>query len=308
MVLTCICNHPYTRKYYLEYKFFNKNLYEHSSNALDLALLFINCPFLLRRLPIFLYIKPPDESTLADLLPDDNVWTNGMETSKDTYLNGCKKLSLCTDPLYTLQKHLVEKLLNNGDGSDTTPSSRKIFIGKLRKYVVENSVEHRTIYFLEGHYTSPTQPAVALSFLCILLDVLKALFAEECADSPAIVTPNYFYDGSLKYFHFDRVGGVLSHLNRQYRNELTARLGGEHSALQPNADQTPSTFNGVELSDICKILYYNLPSIYLRNIFCFRFSNVFVDWKFKILIDLSALTSSFIEYNRKFEWKYSEFT
>lgn len=181
-----------------------------------------------------------------------------METSKETYLNGCQKLTSCTDALYTLQKNLMEKLLNNSDGNDAMPSSRKIFITKLRKYVMENSVEHRTIYFLEGHYTSPTQPAVALSFLCILLDILQTLFAEECADSPTIVAPHYFYDGSLKYFHFDRIGGVLSHLNRQHRNELTVRLGGDHTSLHSNSDQTPGSFNGVELSDICELFLDSL--------------------------------------------------
>lgn len=198
-----------------------------------------------------MYIKPPDELTLADLLPDDNIWTAGLGGSKDIYLESCKKLSNCTDALYTLQKHLVEKLLNNLDGDELTPSSRKLFINKLRKYVVENSVEHRTIYFLEGHYTSPTQPAVALSFLCILLDVVQTSFFVECNSEKVYVLPRNFYDGNLKYFHFDRVGGVLSHLKRHYHHELVAHLGSGHVSLQ-NGDQSQTAYNGVELSDICK--------------------------------------------------------
>lgn len=204
------------------------------------------------RLPIFLYIKPPDESTLADLIPDQNVWTNGMETSKEAYLNDCQKLNSSTDALYTLQKNLMEKLLINTDGSDTTPSSRKIFITKLRKYVIENSVEHRTIYFLEGiSYAPPTQPAVALSFLCISLDVLQTLYANELPDSAAFVPPHSFYDGSQKYFHFDRVGGVLSHLQRHYREELIARLGSDHNSENSDDQLVSGIYNGVELSDIC---------------------------------------------------------
>lgn len=199
-----------------------------------------------------MYIKPPDELTLADLIPDKIVWTNGMDTSKEIYLKNCEKLNACTKSLYTLQKNLVEKLLNNIDGNETLPSSRKIFMNKLRKYVIENSVEHRTIHFLEGHYASPTQPAVALSFLCILIDVLQALFSDECPDKPAFVIPKTFYDGSLQYFHFDRVGGVLTHLQRFYRQELIERLGNEHESLENDANQL-SLFNGVELSDICKL-------------------------------------------------------
>lgn len=89
-----------------------------------------------------------------------------MDTSKEAYLKDCQKLNSCTDALYTLQKNLMEKLLISTDGNELSPSSRKIFINKLRKYVIENSVEHRTIFFLEGiSYAPPTQPAVALSVI-----------------------------------------------------------------------------------------------------------------------------------------------
>lgn len=177
-----------------------------------------------------------------------------MDTSKEAYLNDCQKLNTSTDALYTLQKNLMEKLLINNDGNDSSPSSRKIFITKLRKYVIENSVEHRTIYFLEGiSYAPPTQPAVALSFLCILLDVIQLLYANELPESSAFVPPQTFYDGSLQYFHFDRVGGVLTHLKRHYRDELLARLGSEHDPAESNDDPISGIYNGVELSDICKI-------------------------------------------------------
>lgn len=120
VILTCMCNHPHNRKYLLEYLFFKKSC-----------------------LPQFLYIKPPDESTLAELLPDDHVWTEGLGGPKEKYLEACRKLSQCTEILYVLQKNLVEKLLNNADGDICTPSSRKVFMFKLRKYVIENSLEHR---------------------------------------------------------------------------------------------------------------------------------------------------------------------
>lgn len=92
-----------------------------------------------------MYVKPPDESTLAELLPDDHIWTAGLDRNKDLYLAGCSKLNTCTEALYVLQKNLVEKLVDNTDGDESIPSSRKLFCSKLRKYVVENSVEHRVI-------------------------------------------------------------------------------------------------------------------------------------------------------------------
>lgn len=95
------------------------------------------------RLPIFLYIKPPDELTLSDVLPDDHIWTEGLGGPKEIYLSDCNKLRTTTDTLYVLHKNLVERLLDNDDHTRSTPSSRKIFIMKLRQYVMENSLEHR---------------------------------------------------------------------------------------------------------------------------------------------------------------------
>lgn len=188
-----------------------------------------------------------------------------METSKEVYLNDCQKLNASTDALYTLQKNLMEKLLINTDGNDSSPSSRKIFITKLRRYVIENSVEHRTIYFLEGiSYAPPTQPAVALSFLCILLDVLQSLYVNELSNSSAFIAPQTFYDGSLKYFHFDRVGGVLTHLQRHYHSELMARLGSDHNPQEIAEEQITGVYNGVELSDICKTLLHISQILFLR--------------------------------------------
>lgn len=123
VILTCICQHPQTRKYLLEYKFFKKNC-----------------------LPLFLYTKPPDESTLEQLLPDDAIWTEGLGGSKQVYLAACEKLKAHTGVLYTLQKNLIHILLNNRDGDEEeggTPSSRRIFMTKLRKFVMDNNAEMR---------------------------------------------------------------------------------------------------------------------------------------------------------------------
>ena len=115
VILTCLCNHVQTRKYFLENKFFKKNC-----------------------LPLFLYIKPPDESTLEQLLPDDSIWTEGLGGNKTVYLEACEKLKSYTSILYFLQKKLILTLLNNVDGTDDSPSSRKIFMSRFRSFTLEN--------------------------------------------------------------------------------------------------------------------------------------------------------------------------
>ena len=115
VILSCLCNHVQTRKYFLENKFFKKNC-----------------------LPLFLYIKPPDESTLEFLLPDDSIWTEGLGGDKSVYLEACEKLKSYTSILYVLQKKLVMTLLNNTDGTDDSPSSRKIFMSRFRTFTLDN--------------------------------------------------------------------------------------------------------------------------------------------------------------------------
>lgn len=115
VILTCLCNHIQTRKYYLENKFFKKNC-----------------------LPLFLYIKPPDESTLELLLPDDSIWTEGLGGDKTVYLAACNKLKSYTSILYSLQKKLIFTLLNNVDGTEDSPSSRKIFMSRFRTFSLDN--------------------------------------------------------------------------------------------------------------------------------------------------------------------------
>lgn len=115
VILTCLCNHTQTRKYFLEHKFFRKNC-----------------------LPLFLYIKPPDESTLEVLLNDDIIWTEGLGGDKEVYLNACEKLKSYTSILYSLQKKFILTLLNNSDGSEESPSSRKIFMNRFRNFTLDN--------------------------------------------------------------------------------------------------------------------------------------------------------------------------
>ncbi|CAD7092671.1 unnamed protein product [Hermetia illucens] len=208
VVLTCLCNHPQTRKFYIDNKFFKDNC-----------------------LPMLLYLKPPEYTQMISLLPDDSVWVKGVGGSKEKYSAACDKLNTSVKMLYNLQKNLLSVILNNDDGSTNEGSSRKIFLSRLRKYVMENSLEHRAFFLLQGNFTPPTESPVALSFLCILVDIAKSLFEKEISEEIAAVDPVYFVDGSFRYYHFDRIGGVLSHLRKIYRTEIVAQLGEDHDAL-----------------------------------------------------------------------------
>lgn len=185
-------------------------------------------------------------------MPDDIAWTRAMKSSRRAYDERCLQLTACTDTLYTLQKRLVEKLLINTDGTERLPSSRMVFITKFCRYVLECSVENRTIDLTDRRHPTATQPAVALSLLCILLDIIRTTFVMECPDEGVFVPPKAFYDGSLQYFRFDRVGGVLTHLKRIYREDLAQRLGQTDEPSENENDERLRE-QTIEMSDICTI-------------------------------------------------------
>lgn len=64
---------------------------------------------------------------------------------------------------------------------------------------------------------------------------------------PVEISPSYFYDGSFEYQHFDRVGGVLSHLRKVHRNHIQQHLGVERTLELLEDDRLI-----VRVADVCK--------------------------------------------------------
>lgn len=62
----------------------------------------------------------------------------GLGGSKEVYLDACEKLKSYTSILYLLQKKLILTLMNNQDGDETSPSSRKIFMSRFRGFTMDN--------------------------------------------------------------------------------------------------------------------------------------------------------------------------
>lgn len=90
-------------------------------------------------------------------------------------------------------------------------------------------------------FNTTTQPAIGLSLLCLLLDIAKQLHDEEHPEKQyLIVNHRFFYDNTFSYSHIDRVGGVLSHLCRVFKKELTNALGTEHEPVDPPSE--PNNF------------------------------------------------------------------
>lgn len=95
---------------------------------------------------------------------------------------------------------------------------------------------------MQTSFNTTTQPAIGLSLLCLLLDVAKQLHDEENPEKEYLVVDHrYFYDNTFTYSHIDRIGGVLSHLCRVFKKELTNALGPDAPELT-DAPIEPNSF------------------------------------------------------------------
>lgn len=90
-----------------------------------------------------MYIRPPEFNYMQNLIPNHVAWTEGIGGPKAKYLAVVDKIAKSTEFLYALQKTLLLTLLTNNDGDEKMPSSRKIFLAKLRRYVMDLSMEQR---------------------------------------------------------------------------------------------------------------------------------------------------------------------
>lgn len=65
-----------------------------------------------------------------------------------------------------------------------------------------------------------------------------------------------FYDGSIDYLGIERLGGVVSHLNKLHRNELVQILGPEHEAIV-TTEQTQDSSNSYTRMALVRVINMN---------------------------------------------------
>lgn len=71
------------------------------------------------------------------------------------------------------------------------------------------------------------------------MDVARQLHDErKTGTAHLLVDHRFFYDGSFNYGSNDRVGGVLSHLNKVFKKDLTEALGTDHEPIAQPQEST----------------------------------------------------------------------
>ncbi|XP_047367555.1 E3 ubiquitin-protein ligase RNF123 isoform X4 [Vespa velutina] len=206
ILLIQFCLHTTTRQHFLKYLLFDRV-----------------------RFANFIHIKPMDDVGLANVVQQPWWETNPIDPSiairKDAYIEACESIKDSVEELENIQLWLLMTLLDNSDGTPNRPTSRTIFLRKFKRFVHENLTTTRT--------TPHLQTPLVLSLCCFhrLLSVFKYLWNDEIGVSPVFVPCKLFYDGSINYSGIDRLGGVLSHLNKTFRTELVDILGPNHEVI-----------------------------------------------------------------------------
>ncbi|XP_078046669.1 E3 ubiquitin-protein ligase RNF123 isoform X2 [Augochlora pura] len=171
----------------------------------------------------FIAVKPLDEKSLTNMV--GNVWWDTrsadptLEANKTSYLEACEKIKAAISELEKVQTELLVILLDNSDGNEKRPTSRTIFLRRFRHFIKKNTL------------TNCTTLSIALSCFHRLLIAFRKLWDEEVGTSPVYMPCRAFYDASIDYFTIERLGGVLSHLNKTFKSELVEELGSDYEVV-----------------------------------------------------------------------------
>ncbi|KAK2581027.1 hypothetical protein KPH14_006075 [Odynerus spinipes] len=220
LLLTRICQHPTTRQHLLQYLLFDRV-----------------------RFANFVHVKPLDEGGLVEVVGEAWWETNpidpSIDVSKDTYFQACEKIKAAIEEVEAVQVVLLMTLLDNSDGTAKRPASRTIFLRKFKRFVQENLVSNRT--------------PLPITLCCFhrLLVAFRYLWDSEIEIKPVSVPCRVFYDASINYSGIDRLGGVLSHLNKTFKKELLQLLGPEHEVITSmDHSQDPANAFVARLADL----------------------------------------------------------
>lgn len=102
------------------------------------------------------------------------------------------------------------------------------------------------------------------------------------ADEPDYVLPQNFYDGTLTYSHYDRLGGLFSFLKKTFRTDLVERLGENAATTMQVPIDTTNRHSNANQSDmsICRVFANNLlKSVLIFFVYVmYRFSDAADHW------------------------------
>ncbi|KAF9794753.1 hypothetical protein SFRURICE_017443 [Spodoptera frugiperda] len=182
----------------------------------------------------------------------DNI-SKLMSTAQDDaaleaqYREDCNKITKAIAPLEQIQLEFLLLLLDNTDGTNMVPSTRKIFLEKFRRYIMDNCILDMRLFNI-----SRNSPAISWCCHSRLLTAVLRLWSENPIGNAGHATPHLpartFIDGELDFYNVDRLGGVLPFLVRTLRQDLVGVLGEDNPFIQsfePNYNRAGGIDTGV---------------------------------------------------------------
>ncbi|XP_038627938.1 E3 ubiquitin-protein ligase RNF123 [Tachyglossus aculeatus] len=218
-----------------------------------------NILFDVLRSVVFFYIKSPlrvEEAGLQELIPTTWWPDRSSKEGKDSkgvkvedseerlrrraYERGCQRLKKRIEVVERLQVEILKLLLNNKD-KNGGEASRYIFMSKFRKFLQENASNR-------GNLTVLCPPEYMVCFLHRLIAALRHYWDGYLTTNPsagyseeAYVPPQLFYNGKVDYFDLQRLGGLLSHLKKTFKDDL---------AVKANILIDPSELQAITMDDL----------------------------------------------------------
>ncbi|CAK1543566.1 unnamed protein product [Leptosia nina] len=263
-VLCGLMQHRETRHHLVKYVFFNKITFDNFMNIKcpDDSVLktVIRKPWWQRPTPVHGETDP----RIAEMAEKGEIGRNPCPfsdtdkisrlrapTKDDTkteleYREDCDKITKAIAPLERIQLEFLLMLLDNTDGTNMVPSTRKIFLEKFRRYIMDNCILDMRLFNV-----SRNSPAISWCCHARLLTAVNRLWQENPLGStnvPPHIPPRTFIDGELDFYNVDRLGGVLPFLVRTLRQDLVNILGEDNPFVQsfePNYNRGGGIDTGV---------------------------------------------------------------
>ncbi|XP_061380730.1 E3 ubiquitin-protein ligase RNF123-like isoform X2 [Danaus plexippus] len=263
-VLCGLMQHRDTRHYLVKYVFFNKISFDNFLN--------IKCPdeSVLRsviRKPWWqrpTSVEGETDPRIAEMAEKGTIMSSKLgqtETEKISkvlpppqsdatieaqYKEDCEKITKAIMPLEKIQMEFLLMLLDNTDGTNMVPSTRKIFLEKFRRYIMDNCILDMRLFNV-----SRNTPAISWCCHARLLSAVLKLWNENplgITHAHPHLPARTFIDGELDFYNVDRLGGVLPFLVRTLRQDLVSVLGEDNPFIQsfePNYNRAGGIDTGV---------------------------------------------------------------
>ncbi|XP_039746027.1 E3 ubiquitin-protein ligase RNF123-like isoform X2 [Pararge aegeria] len=263
-VLCGLMQHQETRHYLAKYVFFNKITFDNFLNVKcpDDAVLrsVIRKPWWQRPTSVQGEADPriaemTEKGTIekSTFVPDVIEKISKLQSTAESdskleaqYREDCNKITDAITPLERIQMEFLLMLLDNSDGTNMVPSTRKIFLEKFRRYIMDNCILDMRLFNV-----SRNSPAISWCCHARLLSAVFHLWNENPlgnSQTPPHIPARTFIDGELDFYNVDRLGGVLPFLVRTLRQDLINVLGEDNTFVQsfePNYNRAGGIDTGV---------------------------------------------------------------